>query len=114
MTTDIANRIRNRESFLLAADGNFVGKLTTNVYDQESICNQYGTYGSQYSAMSIWNQYSQYGSRYALYSVYNQYTMSPPAIYLRGVQVGYLTKNTYKYKHIDPDNILVWMKQHNL
>lgn len=114
MTTDIANRIRNRESFLLAADGNFVGKLTTNIYDVESICNQYGVYGSRYSARSIWNQYSQYGSQYALYSAYNQYTMSPPVIYLKGVKYGYLTKNTYKLNHVDPDYIVNWMRQNNL
>jgi hypothetical protein len=43
MTEDIINRIQNRESFLLAADGQFIGKLTTNIYDIESICNQYGS-----------------------------------------------------------------------
>lgn len=114
MTTDIENRIQNRESFLLAADGNFIGKLTTNIYDVESICNQYGVYGSIYSARSIWNQYSQYGSQYALYSAYNPYTISPPEIYLRGRKCGYLTKNTYKFNHVDPDNIMSWMRQNNL
>lgn len=114
MTQDIENRIRNRESFLLAADGQYIGKLTTNQYDIESICNQYGIYGSRYSATSIWNMYSQYGSRYAAYSAYNQYTATPPTIYLRGMQYGFLTKNIYKYKNIDPDTVISWMKQNNL
>ena len=114
MTEDIINRIQNRESFLLAADGQFIGKLTTNIYDIESICNQYGSFGSRYSVTSIWNQYSQYGSKYAIFSAYNQYTATPPVIYLRGVQYGYLTKNNYMFNRVDPDNILSWMQQNYL
>lgn len=112
--SELNRRCQNRESFLLAADGNFIGKLTTNMYDVESICNQYGLYGNRYSARSVWNPYSQYGSQYALYSAYNEYTMSPPVIYLRGMQYGYLTKNTYKYNRVDPDNVMTWMRQNNL
>ena len=114
MIQDIANRIQNGESFLLAADGQFIGKLTSNHYDVESICNQYGRYGSKYSSTSIWNKYSQYGSRYAVYSAYNQYTSTPPMIYLHGLQYGFLTKNSYKYRNIDPDTIVSWMQQNNL
>lgn len=31
---DFNNRIRLGESFLLAADNEFIGKLSTNIYDQ--------------------------------------------------------------------------------
>ena len=58
----------------------YVGCLTCNEFDAESVCNQFGTYGSQYAASSIWNQYGTYGSQYSSSSPWNQYSMSGPVI----------------------------------
>lgn len=65
-------------SYLIAQDDQFLGKITDNTYDTDSILNQYGTYGSQYSTTSIFNPYSQYGSVYGAYSINNPYTNTPP------------------------------------
>ena len=43
--------------------GEFLGCLTCNKYDSESICNKYGTYGSKYSSESPWNKYSTNGPK---------------------------------------------------
>lgn len=43
-------RIRRQESFLLAQDGQFLGILSSNKYQTNSVMNEYGTYGSKYSA----------------------------------------------------------------
>ena len=77
-------RVRRRESFLLAQDGQFLGMLSSNKYQSDSVMNEYGSYGSKYSSTSIFNQYGQYGSRYASYSPFNPYTSTPPQIILRG------------------------------
>lgn len=77
-------RVRRQESFLLAQDGQFLGMLSSNKYQSDSVINKYGSYGSKYSSTSIFNQYGQYGSRYATYSPFNPYTSTPPQIILRG------------------------------
>jgi hypothetical protein len=112
---DISTRIKERQSFLVANDGQFLGKLSLNPYDSESVSNPYGSFGSPYSSTSIKNPYSQYGSPYSSLSPNNQYTSTPPSIYLKGAIYGSLTKNRYKLGVLlDPDFLLDWMKEHNL
>jgi len=111
---DINEKIQNRESFLLGNDGQYLGKLSLNRFDRESITNSYGLYGSKYSSTSIWNKYSTYGSKYSSLSPFNKYTSTPPRIYLHGVEFGYLTKNKYVGKNIDPEIILDWLVEKNL
>lgn len=109
------DKIRNNESFIVADDGQFLGKLSLNRYDSESISNIYGEYGSKYSSTSILNQYSSYGSKYSSLSPYNQYTSTPPIIYLRGNKYGHLTKNKYVgLTRLDPDELFSWMRQNQL
>ncbi len=42
----------------------YLGCLNCSKYDQNSIWNAYGTYGSKYNSNSIWNAYGTYGSKY--------------------------------------------------
>jgi len=112
---NILERAEQGQSFLVADDGQFLGKLSLNQYDSESISNKYGSYGSQYASTSINNQYSSYGSKYSSLSPNNQYTSTPPIIYLRGRKYGYLTKNKYKSGvTLDPENLVNWMRSNNL
>lgn len=112
---ELQQRVSLRQSFLVANDGQFLGKLTLNRYDSESISNQYGNYGSHYSATCIFNKYSSYGSPYSSLSPFNMYTSTPPAIYLKGVFYGYLTKNNYiGGVRLDPDNIMSWLEINGL
>jgi len=60
--------------------GVYLGKLSANPYDQDSISNPYGKYGSQYSQYSVNNPYGTYGSPYSMYSATNPYTTSAPVI----------------------------------
>ena len=41
---DFNNRIARCESFLIASDGQFLGKLSLNRYDIDSISYEYGLY----------------------------------------------------------------------
>jgi len=47
--------------------------LNCNRYDDGSVCNPYGDYGSRYSDTSIWNRYGVFGSRYEENSPWNRY-----------------------------------------
>lgn len=65
---------------IYAEDGTYLGKLSTNRYDPESISNPYGRYGNPYGNTLV-NPYSRYGSPYSPLSWSNPYTRSAPRIY---------------------------------
>ena len=78
----------------------YLGCLNCSEYDQNSIWNQYGTYGSKYSANSIWNEYGTYGNSYSSKSPFNSYADCLPAVVDEsGNFYGYLTPQMIlKYK----------------
>lgn len=88
----------------------YLGKLTSNEYDSESIFNEYGDYGSKYSSTSIWNEYSDYGSKYSNESAFNKYATEPPVIVLKGKIIGYLTLNTSYSNAISPAGLIKWIE----
>lgn len=61
-------------------NGQYLGNLSANRYDPNSISNPYGTYGSPYSPISVNNPYSMYGSPYSPYSATNPYAVQTPVI----------------------------------
>lgn len=111
---ELNQKVINGESFLLAADGSYLGRLTLSKYTSDSISNPYGTYGSKYASASIWNQYGTYGSPYSSFSPFNPYTTTPPMVFLRGRRVGVLSKNQFVAGRIDPDTINNWMAENYL
>ena len=78
---ELNDKICSGESFLVANDGQYLGRLSLNKFIADSISNDFGVYGSKFSATSIKNQFSTYGSPYSSLSPYNPYT-APPPIYL--------------------------------
>lgn len=83
-----------------ARNDRYLGKLSTNHYDPDSISNSYGTYGSRYSD-GIQNPYSSYRSRYSPTSPINPYAIDTPRIYASdGTYLGKLSSNRY-----DPESI---------
>lgn len=54
---------------LYAADGTYLGELSSNRYSLDSISNRYGIYGSPYSIDSINNKFGLYG-RYRTQPIY--------------------------------------------
>ena len=60
--------------------GKYLGTLSSNPYDQDSVSNPHGKYGSQYSKDSINNPVGEYGSPYSDKSINNPYATNPPII----------------------------------
>ena len=60
--------------------GKYLGNLSNNPYDQNSVSNPYGEYGSPYSQDSINNPVGEYGSPYSDKSINNPYATHPPII----------------------------------
>ena len=59
---------------LVGADGTYLGVLSNNQYDPNSVSNPYGKYGSPYSPSSVNNPYGKYGSPYSPSSINNPYS----------------------------------------
>ncbi len=66
---------------IVAEDGTYLGKLSDNRYDPDSVANPYGRYGSKYSPTSINNPYSTYGSRFSPQSPNNPYATQAPLLF---------------------------------
>lgn len=96
------------ESYIEGSDDSFLGSIVPDRFNDDSIFNAYGSFGSKYSQTSVFNPYSEYGSRFSHISAYNEFANTPPRVYVNGEFVGYLTKNKYLSPRIDPDNILDW------
>jgi|SRR5271163_4826046 len=99
-----------RDSYLVAADKQYLGKIADNQFDQDSILKQYGPYGSQYSGTSIFNQYCPYGGAYGQFSPENPYTTTPPSLYLNGKLVGLVTVNEYIQNRIPFSSFIFSLK----
>jgi hypothetical protein len=85
----------------LAQRPQYLGRLSANPYDAQSVSNPYGTYGSAYSAISVNNPYGPYGSPFSPVSANNPYTTNAPRLYSSdGTYLGKLSANPY-----DPDSV---------
>ena len=99
--------MRTREKKL---NKEFLGVISNDKYDSNSIANRYGSYGSKYSSKSIFNRYSLYGSEYSILSPFNSIASKPPMIYKDGEFIAYLTVNTIKTPRVDPYALIGWLK----
>ncbi len=87
---------------LQASDGTYLGLISSQAHQKDSIMNPYGNYGSAYSNTSIWNPYGTYGSQYGPKSPNNPYCSSPPVIVVNNSRLFYLTVNPYLRPAITP------------
>ena len=95
---------------IVAEDGQFLGKITTNSLDAQSLLNTLGRYGSELSSTSIFNALSKYGGEIASLSPFNSITSTPPKIFKGNTFIGYLTTNQVKSPRVDPLALIGWLK----
>ncbi|MFQ5662849.1 MAG: hypothetical protein ACE5HL_03350 [Terriglobia bacterium] len=101
------------DNFLQGGDGKFLGRITDNLYDRNSITNPYGPYGSPYSPTSIHNEYSIYANPYSALSMNNIYATNAPILYLAGRERGRVTRNQFVHNRIDPE-VFVYLLEHDV
>jgi hypothetical protein len=65
---------------IYSQDGKYLGNLSANQLDPDSVNNPYGQYGSEISPDSINNDIGQYGSPISNESASNPYAMESPVI----------------------------------
>jgi len=78
----MGNALNAQTPYIVSQSGQYLGNLSANRFDPNSVSNPYGQYGSRYSPTSINNPYSVYGSAYSPQGVRNPYAVSAPVIYV--------------------------------
>jgi hypothetical protein len=96
---------------IIANDGQYLGKITWNDIDSESIMNDIGKYGSDISSLSIMNDIGKYGSDISPLSPWNDITSTPPKIITKDKRWIYLTTNNIMSPRIDPHMLIAMIKQ---
>jgi hypothetical protein len=97
-------------SSIVATDGQFLGKITSNKFDSQSIGNEFGVYGSKFSSTSIFNEFGTYGSAFSAKSAFNDLATSPPSIFVSGQSIGFLTTNQLKTPRVDTWAVVACVK----
>ena len=62
-------------------DNDYLGQLSANPYEPDSVSNPYGEYGNPYETDSVNNPYGDYGSPFSNKSVSNPYATDAPKLY---------------------------------
>ena len=105
----------NVELTLVDSKGKFLGDLTTNEFDPDSIFNKFGTYGNKFSSDSIWNEFGDYGSKFSSKSAFNDFASDPPIIVAKTGNkvevIGYLTTNKFLPGAISPYDLKTELKE---
>lgn len=98
------------DAYLLAGDGQYLGKITSDRSDPDALTNPYGRYGSHYSPYSIFNPSSPYGSSEGAFSIHNPHCATPPQLYLNGIPARRVTANKELPDAIDSELFLRQLK----
>ncbi len=93
----------------------YLGCLNCSEFDQNSVWNNYGTYGNKFSQKSIWNEYGTYGSLFSSESPWSEFSTNPPVIVDKeGNFYGYLTVNKFYKKRAEFELALYLYQYHKL
>ena len=85
-----------------------LGCLNCSRFEQESVCNRFGDYGSRFNANSIWNPFGEFGSRFSNYSPWNRFASTPPVIVdTSGTFYGYFASNKFQDKRTTIKGLVV-------
>jgi len=83
---------------LLLFDGEkgrtFAGCLNCNRFDDASVCNKFGDYGSKFADKSIWNQFGEFGSKFETNSPWNRHGEGLRVVDAQGNYYGRFTIST--------------------
>lgn len=117
------SELEARSAFLRAQneEQTFLGKISLDRFDRNSLSREYGNFGDRLSTRSILNPYSIYGSSTSPYSAFNPNSFSPPEIVVydeegTAVVIGYLTVNP-RYRgapntlNYDARKLLIWLEE---
>ena|SRR5947207_8138919 len=89
----------------------YLGCLSCNNYQSDSVLNKFGAYGSRFQSESIFNTYGSFGSRYSSNSPCNPYASDPTVIVDEdGNFYGRLTVNLMHPQLVRNESLQAWIK----
>jgi len=97
-------------AWIIANDGQPLGKITAHGFDTDSLTFRFGDYGNHFNTNSIFNKYGTYGNEFSTLSPFNRFTSTPPVIMRDGRILGYLTANKAIASRVDPLELIAWLK----
>jgi hypothetical protein len=89
-------------SVIVASDNTYLGVISTDPNDPDSVANPNGQFGDPTSPDSIWNPDGRFGSQSQDDSPWCDWATRPPQLFLDGRFRGYLSTNELVYPRIDP------------
>ena len=95
---------------IVADDGQFLGRITTDTVANDSLVNPFGPHGSQVSSVSIFNQLGTYGNARNTISPFHPTSFQPPRIRRNGQTLARLTINTSFNDRVDPNGLVAWLR----
>ena len=87
---------------IVGQDGEYLGRLSANTLDPDSVSNPLGRYGSPLSPTSINNPLGRYGSPLSPYSATNPLATQPPLIIAPAPSYGYGYDSYSTYPRLTP------------
>lgn len=94
---------------IYANDGTFLGVVSKDPFDPNSISNSFGDYGSEFSQASIFNEFGPYGGEFSPLSPFNDFSSTPPRVVRDNTVLGYLTTNAFIPNRIDANEFVAWL-----
>ncbi|NIA21983.1 MAG: tetratricopeptide repeat protein, partial [Anaerolineaceae bacterium] len=107
----VREAVLSRKAVLVARDGTFLGRLTADRHDTESIWNPLGKYGSPYSEVSIFDPTGRFGGPLSDQSPWNPKAEHPPMIKFGEEQLVHLTANPRIKPGLTVEALIALMKQ---
>lgn len=95
---------------LVAGDGTFLGRVSHDPTDAESLAPVDGAFGSPHAEHSIFNPTGVYGSEESPLSSYHPTTATPPRIERDGETLAWLSANRELPRRVHPDELVTWLK----
>lgn len=80
----------------------FLGNISSNRFDDESICNQFGDFGGRFEDFSILNRFGDYGDQFSDFSAFNPNAEYPPVIFLNNWEPVAIVTNNPRFDGIHP------------
>ncbi len=96
---------------IVASDGTFLGKITSNELDPKSILSAVGPHGSDKTENSIFNKNGKYGGKLSPNSPFSDTAPEPPKVFIGDRFVGFLTTNKEKKPQVDPQALFDALKE---
>ena len=110
----VQDMVNSGRMFIVSPDGTYLGVVSNNSIDSNSLANTIGTYGSEISSKSIFNKIGTYGSDISPKSPFNSMASEPPLIYYKDLSgdtlyLGKLTVNDMLKDAVNPRVILIYV-----